>query len=651
MANRLATEKSPYLLQHAQNPVDWYPWGEEAFQRAQKEDKPIFLSIGYSTCHWCHVMERESFEDEEVAEILNRYFVSIKVDREERPDVDQVYMTVCQVMTGQGGWPLTIIMTPEKKPFFAGTYFPKQSRHGMPGLVDILQRVAQLWQEEREQLLETGDRIVEAIRQEQPEGETEELKTATFEKAFQHFSRSFDPDYGGFGPPPKFPTPHIAGFLLRYWRLMGEEKALAMVEKTLEAMYLGGIYDHIGYGFSRYSTDRYWLVPHFEKMLYDNALLIYLYSEAYQCTSNPRYARIVTEIITYILREMTHPEGGFYSAQDADSEGEEGKYYVWQPGEVIKILGEGRGQAFCQAYDITVKGNFEGKNIPNLIKSGWVDGFEQEKERLYRHRLQRIPPYKDDKILTAWNGLMIAALAFAGRVWQKEEWTGAAAKAVQFIYCHLFREDGRLLARYREGEAQYPAYLDDYAFLTWGLLELYLTTLKSEYLQKAEKLAEETVDLFWDNTSGGCFFYGHDSEELFLRPKEVYDHALPAGNSVMAYNFWRLWAITGQERWRDLLDKQLKDFAPAVNRVPMAATFFLQVCWLEEQTPLEVTISGRPEEAEIKTLIYQLSRRFRPELVITIKPEDKPLTYMVCHKQACWPPVNNLEELLKMLAE
>jgi len=416
--NRLANEKSPYLLQHQYNPVDWYPWGEEAFEKAKEEDKPVFLSIGYSTCHWCHVMERESFEDEEVAEVLNKYYISIKVDREERTDVDAIYMAVCQALTGQGGWPLTIFMTPDKKPFFAGTYFPKERKYGRSGIIEILEELQDAWENKRDKVLSAGESVVKGIENKYFKSEAGAVEREALDHAYRYYEQSFDSIYGGFGEAPKFPTPHNLTFLLRYWKMSGNKKALDMVEKTLQSMYQGGMYDHVGWGFSRYSTDKKWLVPHFEKMLYDNALLAIAYLECYQATQNEFYARVAREIFSYVLRDMTSEEGGFFSAEDADSEGVEGKFYVWSLDEVFDVLGRESGKAFCQTFDISNAGNFEGENIPNIIGKDLNTGqdLKNEREKLFLHREKRIHPLKDDKILTAWNGLMIAALATGARV-------------------------------------------------------------------------------------------------------------------------------------------------------------------------------------------------------------------------------------------
>jgi uncharacterized protein YyaL (SSP411 family) len=477
VANRLSKEKSPYLLQHANNPVDWYPWSEEAFEEAKERDCPIFLSVGYSTCHWCHVMERESFEDEEVAAILNNNFVSIKVDREERPDIDHIYMSVCQAMTGQGGWPLTILMTPDKKPFYAGTYFPKHEKWGRIGLVDILIQVSEKWRQDPDLLIETAEKVRLSVFAERSDDQGKELNGKTLLKAFFQARRMFDKEYGGFGRAPKFPAPHNLAFLLRYWKRSGDKEALDMVELTLEHMYRGGIYDHIGYGFSRYSTDEKWLVPHFEKMLYDNALLALAYMEGYQATGRKLYARAAKEIFTYILRDMTSPEGGFYSAEDADSEGEEGKFYVWTPAEIKEILGDQDGETYCRLFDITSEGNFEGRNIPNRITASRFDeagelAVAAEKatghigsmrEKLFIARAKRVHPYKDDKVLTSWNGLMIAAMARGGRCLVKM-FTGKRRCVREFYFHKMRRADGRLLARYRDGESAYRLILTTMLF-------------------------------------------------------------------------------------------------------------------------------------------------------------------------------------------
>lgn len=616
MSNRLANEKSPYLLQHQNNPVDWYPWSEEAFEKAKGEGKLVFLSIGYSTCHWCHVMERESFEDEGVAELLNQNFISIKVDREERPDIDNIYMSVCQALTGQGGWPLTIIMTPEKKPFFAGTYFPKTSKWGRAGLVDILQQAARKWHEEKDAVLEAAEMITQHIQHE-PIGRFEGTVEDVIEQGYNYFLQAFDAKYGGFGTAPKFPTPHNLLFLMRYYQKNGVRPALGMVEKTLRSMYLGGINDHIGFGFSRYATDEKWLVPHFEKMLYDNALLALAYLEAYQATGSAFYADATRQIFSYVLRDMTSPEGGFYSAEDADSEGVEGKFYVWTPSEIIKVLGKEKGDVFCRVYDITNEGNFEGYSIPNLIagtlqeKAGELMVNETElakemaicREKLFQRREKRARPYRDDKILTAWNSLMIAALARGSSVLNDQSYLNAAQKALQFIMTHLVESNGRLMARYRDGEVAHPAYLDDYAFLTWSLLELYQATMKDEYLSQAIKWAKLTRDLFGDQARGGYFFYGSDAESLITRPKEIYDGAIPSGNSVMTWNLLQLFTATNDDNYIKPIEKQIAAFLGTVAGHPGGYSFFLTaLLFVADKCAQLINVRSQNQETQMEPL-------------------------------------------------
>lgn len=670
-ANRLINEKSPYLLQHSYNPVDWYPWGEEAFEKAKKEDKPVFLSIGYSTCHWCHVMERESFEDEEVAEILNKYYISIKVDREERPDVDAIYMAVCQALTGQGGWPLTIVMTPDKKPFFAGTYFPKQRKYGRSGIMEILEQLHDAWETKRDKVLSAGDSIVKGIEDKYFQSEAGVVGRDALDRAFNYYSHTFDTLYGGFGEAPKFPSPHNLTFLLRYWKMTGSKKALDMVEKTLQSMYQGGIYDHIGFGFARYSTDKKWLVPHFEKMLYDNALLAIAYLECFQATGNQFYSRVASEIFTYVLRDMTSEDGGFYSAEDADSEGVEGKYYVWSLDEVFDVLGSDRGKAFCQAFDITNMGNFEGESIPNIIGKDLDTGQDlaEEREKLFNRRKERVHPLKDDKILTAWNGLMIAAMAFGGRVLGENKYIKAAENAADFILARLRKADGRLLARYRDGEAAYLAYADDYAFMIWGLIELYETTFNPKYLALALELNNNMLSLFWDEKEGGLYLYGHDGERLITRPKELYDGAMPSGNSVAAVNFVRLAALTGDENISRIAQRQLKTFGGTVSQSPPGYAHFLMAVYFAEVASTEVSIVGDLESKETAALLKAVNKGFNPERVVAVKMhgapgdeisrlipilnerkglEGKPTAY-VCKNFSCQPPVTDAIQLEKML--
>lgn len=683
MPNRLAKEKSPYLLQHANNPVDWYPWGEEAFDRANRENKPVFLSIGYSTCHWCHVMERESFEDEEVAAILNEGYISIKVDREERPDIDHIYMTVCQAMTGHGGWPLTVIMTPGKKPFFAGTYYPKRGKWNMPGLIDILTDVREKWLQDRELVERAGEKVVEILRPRFDTAGQGELSKEILGRAYKQLLGQFDRKHGGFGEAPKFPTPHNLTFLLRYWRRSGDEEALNMVEKTLESMYLGGIYDHIGYGFSRYSTDKKWLVPHFEKMLYDNALLGLAYIETYQATGRDFYARVAKEIFSYVLRDMTSPEGGFYSAEDADSEGVEGKFYVWAPDEVKEVLGERDGELFCRLYDITPEGNFEGHSIPNLIFQSTEDVaaeynmrpqelmelVEEFRKKLFEHRKKRVHPYKDDKVLTSWNGVMIAALARAAAVFEEPIYREAAIRSVNFINTNLRHRDGRLLARYRDGESAHLGYLDDYAFFAWGLMELYEATFDTSYLKMAFDVTKDAIELFWDAEEGGFFFYGNDAEQLIARPKEIYDGAMPSGNSVALLNLMRLARLTGDDSLSDTAEKQARAFAGEVGQHPRGYTHFLMGLDFLFGPTREIVIAGRPGEAAAEAMVKAVRRRFIPEAVIAFHPEgeegaeieelapflkdqnqiDGKATAYICQNYACMAPTTDYNKFINIL--
>lgn len=669
--NRLIHEKSPYLLQHAHNPVDWYAWDEEAFDRARQENKPVFLSIGYSTCHWCHVMEHESFEDEEVAQMLNGYFVSIKVDREERPDIDAVYMSVCQGLTGQGGWPLTIIMTPDKKPFYAATYLPKSTRGGLPGLMQLLPQIAQLWQNDPEAAATTGERIADWLKRTDRLAQNKEINKETLRSAFQHFSMSYDKKFGGFGAAPKFPTPHNLIYLLRYWYYTGEERALEMVEHTLACMYQGGIYDHIGYGFARYSTDAAWLVPHFEKMLYDNALLAMAYLEAFQATGKRFYARIAREIFTYVAREMTAPEGGFYSAQDADSEGEEGRFYVWSPDEVMEQLGEESGGEFCGRYNIRRSGNFEGKSIPNLIASPLSEeersGMEAFLQRLYRHRQNRVAPLKDDKILMGWNGLMMAALAMGARILGEPDYLETARRTWLFLKKNLVGDNGRWLVRYREGEARFPALSSDYAAVVWALLELYRSTLEIDYLREAIDLNHAMNTLFWDHAQGGWFYYGSDAEQLLTNPKEVYDGAMPSVNSVGLNNLVFLYRFTGDPELLDQVQKLEQVFSGEVSGHPWAHSFFLTAAMQQQYPARDVVLVGLRQDPALLGMINIVEGCYAPDVLVSLKETtnglteklmpfsrdmqmigNKPAAY-VCSGFSCQAPTTDLQTLASLL--
>ena len=616
-------------------------------------------------------MERESFEDEEVAKALNDSFIAIKVDREERPDIDHIYMNVCQALTGSGGWPLTIIMTPDKKPFFAGTYFPKKARMGYPGVLEILEKTMDSWNTQKDSLLEASENILEHIRSDSGADSEGELSLETANKAFNSFKTNFDSEHGGFGRSPKFPTPHNLQFLLRYWKATNDPDALKMVEKTLVSMYRGGIYDHVGFGFSRYSTDRKWLVPHFEKMLYDNAELAIIYLEAYQATGKKQYGEVARQIFEYVLRDMTSTEGGFYSAEDADSEGVEGKYYVWSPKEITDILGEDAAVEFNGYYGINEKGNFEEKSIPNLLHNEeafnriTANPVEDYRKKVFEAREKRVHPYKDDKILTAWNGLMIAALAMGARVLSNKKYAEAAEKAIAFIKSKLVREDGRLLARYREGEAAYSGYLDDYAFLTWGLIELYEATFKAEYLKFALALNKDMLKYFYDEDNGGLFLYGSDSEKLIVRPKDVYDGATPSGNSVAAVNLLRLGRLTGDADLEDKAYEQLSTFGGMIEGYPMGYTHMLMALLFVNSKASEIVIVGNREDRSAGRMLSMVNTHFLPFTVVVFKDaeavaagitsiatytegqimiEDKATAY-VCENFSCRAPVTDLKEL------
>ena len=636
--NRLAKEKSPYLLQHAENPVDWYPWGEEAFRKAREEGKPVFLSIGYATCHWCHVMAHESFEHDGVARILNRSFVSIKVDREERPDVDQVYMTACQAMTQRGGWPLTIFMTPDGKPFFAGTYFPRESRMGMTGFIDLLERIAELWNRERARLVQAGDQITELLQPRQDAADPGyQPDEAVLAKGFEQLASSFDPAWGGFGKAPKFPMPHNLTFLLRWFARSGSESARAMTEKTLQAMRNGGMFDQIGFGFHRYSVDEKWLVPHFEKMLYDQALLALAYTEAYQAFGEERYGTVAREIFTYVLRDLTSPEGGFFSGEDADSEGEEGIFYVWTPQEVKAHVGKEAGDLFCRFYGIREGGNFEGgRSIPHVVQdpsafareAGRTDAamrqaLEEVRQRLFQVREKRVHPLKDDKILTSWNGLMIAALAKGTQAFGDPVYKDAAGRAIDFILHHLVKDRRLLLRRYREGQSAYPGFLDDYAFLVWGLIEAYEAAYEVRFLENALAFQESMLDLFWDEAQGGFFFSGKENESLIVRSKDAYDGALPSGNSVAASNLVRLGRMIGRPEWEERADRVLQAFAPSIVAYPAGFTQFLAALDFMVGPSREIVIAGDPSGKGTQAMLRMVQRMFLPNKVLVLRSEGE----------------------------
>ncbi len=688
MFNRLVFEKSPYLLQHARNPVNWYPWGDLAFEKAKELDLPVFLSIGYSTCHWCHVMEKESFEDDTVAALMNDNFISIKVDREERPDIDQIYMAVCQAVTGQGGWPLTVILTPEKQPFFAGTYFPRESRFGRTGMTDLIPKIREIWSTKREELEDSAAQITNHIRL--AGSKPGQLSRDLPQLAFEQLNARFDPLHGGFGSSPKFPSAHNLIFLLRYWHQTGEFKALEMVEKTLLQMQLGGIYDQVGYGFHRYSTDEAWLLPHFEKMLYDQALLIMAYLEAFQATGKELYAKIAREVISYILRDMTAPEGGFFSAEDADSEGEEGLFYQWSKAEFMEIVGEMDGDLFVEIFNLKDEGNYydesekskTGRNIPylkkpfadlaeiyDIDKNQLEESWTNIRQTLFIAREDRIHPLKDDKILTDWNGLMIAALAKAAAVLDEPGYLSAAKKAADFIWDKLRDDQGKLIKRFRDGVAGQPSHLDDYAFMVWGLIEVYQADFDPEYLQKAVVLNELMIKEYWDDQLGGLFLSGIEQTDLIVRSKEIYDGAVPSGNSVSVNNFLRLARLTQDQDLEKKAHLIGEVFAEQVNPVPQGFTHLLTGLIFSEGPSYEVVVSGNINGDDTQQMLKVLQQGYHPNIITHLRPSDQPesaiyqlasflqeqpaidgkATAYVCQDFTCKSPTTNITEMIQYL--
>jgi uncharacterized protein YyaL (SSP411 family) len=689
--NRLVFEQSPYLLQHAANPVDWRPWGDEAFAEAARRDVPVFLSIGYSTCHWCHVMEHESFEDAEVAALLNEHFVPVKVDREERPDVDHLYMTVTQAMTGSGGWPMTVLLTPDRRPFFAGTYFPKEGRFNRPGMMQLVPHFGRLWKENREGALATAGKVVAAIDEMTASKPGPALDAGTLETARKQLMTRYDPVHGGFGNAPKFPSPHQLNFLLRSWKRDGDPATLAAVESTLDAMRRGGIFDHVGHGFARYSTDREWLLPHFEKMLYDQALLLLAYAETYLATGRERHAEVAREIMDYVLRDMTAPEGGFYSAEDADSEGVEGKFYVWTPEQLKEALGDELGAVAIEAWGVVEGGNFAdqatgsktgesilhfSRPLPEIAAAmkttpeKLATTLEKARVKLFETREKRIHPLKDDKILTNWNGLMIAAAARAGAALDEAGWIEAADRAADFAWKELRdAQTGRLHKRWRRGDAAFPAVLDDYAFFAWGLIELHQATQEPERLAQAAELTELTLKHFGDPEQGGFFLTADDGEQLFLRAKEVYDGAEPSGNSVTCLNLLRLASLLARPEWEAEAERSFQAFAGAVAQGPAAHSLMMQALDLAVGPRHEVVIAGDPEAKDTQALLRALRSGFHPGAGVLLRteqnaqalaklapytkrqtPMDGKATAYVCLNQACHAPTNEAATMLALLA-
>ena len=689
--NRLKDEKSPYLLQHADNPVDWYSWGKEAFEKAKREDKPILLSIGYSTCHWCHVMEHESFEDEEVAKLMNETFISIKVDREERPDIDNIYMTVCQILSrGSCGWPLNVFMTPDKKPFYAATYIPKNSRHGRIGMMELLPRVEELWKNKREDIVKSANSVAETLAVATDPTKiqsSEKLNESTLKRAYEQLASRYDPEYGGFGNRPKFPTPHNFLFLLRYAQRADNPQAVNMVLNTLTHMSRGGIFDHVGFGFHRYSTDAQWLVPHFEKMLYDQALLAMAYTEAYQLTKNKNSKLTAERIFNYVLRDMTSPEGGFYSAEDADSEGEEGKFYLWTENDIVKILGKDDGELISKTYNTKSDGNFfdevtgkkPGTNILHLNKDlnqttkelnipedELNRRLEKSRHKLFKVRKKRIHPFKDDKIITDWNGLMIAALAKGGRVFGDETYTAAAARCADFINENLYK-NSRLLHRYRNGESGILANIDDYAFLIWGLIELYESTFDLKHLNQAIELTGQMITLFWDGDNLGFYFTPRDGEKLLVRQKEIYDGAVPSGNSIAMYNLLRLSRLTSNSEYEKLSSELASAFSSTLNNSPISHTMFMVALDFAVGPSYEIVISGDKHSKDTKSMIKKLRENYVPNKVVVLREQNSAdiekiapytksqrlinnkATAYVCENFVCKLPTNDPDKMLEFM--
>ena len=650
LKNKLINETSPYLLQHSENPVNWYPWCNDAFEKARNEDKPIFLSIGYSTCHWCHVMAHESFEDEEIAKILNENFISIKVDKEERPDIDSIYMAVCQAFTGSGGWPTSIFMTCEQKPFFAGTYFPKNSSFGMIGFKDLLLNIIDKWHNQRHILIESSEKIVNLF-DDLKQHEKGNIDIDLVQTAVALYKQSFDPIYGGFGEAPKFPVPHNLLFLLDYFNATEDKKCLDMVETTLLQMYKGGIFDHIGYGFSRYSTDKFFLVPHFEKMLYDNALLLLSYSKIYYHTHKTIYKDIAYKTADYLIRELMNPEGAFFCAQDADSDGVEGKYYVFDYDEIINILGIEKGQSFNEYYGITKNGNFEGKNIPNLLGNDVLNkNFDELLPKLYDYRKQRTKIHLDDKILTSWNSLLISAFSVMSRVFNNTKYLDHAIKIDNFIKNNLLINN-TLYVSYREGKISEKGFLDDYAFYSYGLIELYKATLDVSYLHRAIDISKKAINDFYDTENHGFYLYGKENESLIIKPKETYDGAIPSGNSVMAYNLVNLWNITHNEYFNEIAKNQLAFISTFAQQYPSGYSFYLMSLleYINPSKTLICVLKNDESLSYIKNLTYKLDLNI---ICLDKNNQNHKLinnetTYYLCDKNGCRPPTNDIETLFK----
>lgn len=578
-ANSLIHEESDYLLQHAYNPINWYTWSDEAFKKAINENKLIFLSIGYSSCHWCHVMDKESFEDEEVAEVLNNNYVSIKVDKEDRPDINYIYMTACKYITGHEGWPLTIIMTPDKLPFIAGTYFPKKTRYNRIGLIDLLESTSERWKSNKEEIIQKANYIVKQVKNYYTtDDECKIIMPEMLDDGYRELKNNYEPEYGGFAYAPKFPAPHKLMFLIEYYRYTKNKETLEMVEHTLRCMYQGGIFDHIEGGFCRYSTDKRWLVPHFEKMLYDNALLIIAYLECYKETNDSFYKDVALDCLDYVFINLNNEDGGFYSAQDSDSEGEEGRYYTFTYEEILDVLGEVDGKKFCQIYNISQRGNFDERNIPNLINSV-IDVSEvtlkQWKDKIKRYKKQRSNIKTETKIITSFNGIMIVALSKAYEILKDNKYLDYANKTLKFILNNIIDKSGRLMVNYNKRIAKQKAIIDDYAYFIYGLISLYEVTKDEKYLEQSLKFNKKAMDIFYDNSSAGFYYYGKDSEQLIARPKDLYDTDKPSGNSIMGYNLIKLSGYTGSLELTMIAERQMNFIASNLHGGEENYTFFL----------------------------------------------------------------------------
>ncbi len=683
--NRLVHESSPYLSHHAHNPVDWYPWGEEPFMRAQREDKPILLSIGYRACHWCSVMARESFENEAIAQLMNDNFINIKVDREERPDLDTIYMNAVQMMTGSGGWPMTVFLTPEGKPFYGGTYFPPVDRYGMPGFPRVLIALTEAYRTRRGEIENSAEGVLGELKRLDrvvaPEGEAEgDLSYEIADHAANHLLRAFDPVHGGFGNKPKFPPSMTMQFLLRQWRRTKNTSALTAVELTLDKMARGGMYDQLGGGFHRYSVDERWLTPHFEKMLYDNALLSRVYTEAFLATGNEFYKHIAIETLEYVKREMTDKDGGFYSTQDADSEGEEGKFFVWTPEEVMTLLGEEDAKLFNRYFDVSEMGNFEGRSILHIdedidviarlmgvSRDRLADVIERGRRVLFETREKRVKPYRDEKTLTAWNGLMMRSFAEASRAFERKDYLDIATRNANFLLTHL-RRGGRLLRTYKDNEGKLNGYLEDYAYVIDALLALYEASFDLRWFEEARELTGTMIEQFWDTEAGGFFFTSADHEALITRTKDFYDNATPSGNSVAASALLRLTLLTGEDRYRRMAEMILRLMKPAMMRAPSAFGYLLSALDLSLGSPYEIAVIGAPEAKDTRAMIKTIFSRYLPNKVVANAPEadskashtikllegrgkvDAAATVYVCRAFYCEAPVTVPAELAEALS-